>query len=220
MTLIWNSTENVKGLENLRFEISSHMNGFSGLDDNLETNCKTSSSDHCCPSYPVVVSLPHFFSVKSPAVWVSGLNPNKTIHNSFVDVEPVTGLTTMFSIRYQFNVKINPSKYWDRIYTGVYPVFWVDDSGNCSSECDSFLLHYVKIPYFIIYSKFSWVMFCVLNAFVFSSIILYFNHRRKLQLEMEEMIPELRGEALRNYLSINYEELNKSFEQCGFEEKG
>ncbi|GFR08800.1 lysosome membrane protein 2 [Trichonephila clavata] len=144
ITLIWNSTEDVNGLENLRFEISSHINGFSDFDENLEANCRTSSSDPSCPSNPFVISLPHFFSVKSPAVWVSGLNPNNTIHNSFVDVEPVTGLTTMSSLRYQFNIKMNPKKYWDRVQRGVYPVFWVEDSGNCSSECDNFLLYYVK----------------------------------------------------------------------------
>ncbi|GFR08806.1 lysosome membrane protein 2 [Trichonephila clavata] len=219
ITLILNSTKNVNGLENLRFEISSHINAFSDLDENLEANCTTSSTDPCCPSYPVVISLPHFFSLKYPAMWVSGLNPNNTIHNSFVDVEPVTGLTTMFSIHYQFNIMMNPKNYWDRVQRGVYPVFWVEDSGNCSSECDNFLLYYVKIPYFIIYSKISWVIFCLLEAFVFSNIILYFNYRKKYRLEMEEPIPLLRGKALRNYLSINYEELNKSFEQCGFEEK-
>ncbi|GFR08804.1 lysosome membrane protein 2 [Trichonephila clavata] len=212
MTLIWNSTEEVNGLENLRFEISSHINGFSDLDDNLDANCKVSTSDHCCPSYPVLISLPHFFSVKFPAMWISGLNPNKTIHNSFVDVEPVSGLTTMFSIRYQFNIKVNANKYWDQVRTGVYPVFWVDDSGNCSSECDTFLLHYVKIPYFIIYNKVSWVIFFIFSAFVFGNIIFFFS-RDETELEEEEGIPILRGAALRQFLTVNYKELNSSFEE-------
>ncbi|GFT11845.1 lysosome membrane protein 2 [Trichonephila clavipes] len=212
MTLIWNSTEDVNGLENLRFEISAHINGFSDLDDNLDANCRTSTNDRCCPSYPVLISLPHFFSVKFPIVWVSGLNPNKTLHNSFVDVEPVTGLTTMFSIRYQFNVKLNANKYWDRVRTGVYPVFWVDDSGNFSRECDNFLLYYVKIPYFIIYSKVSWLIFFIFSAFVFSNIILFF-YREEIELEKEEGIPILRGAALRHFLTVNYKELNNSFEE-------
>ncbi|GFY71767.1 lysosome membrane protein 2 [Trichonephila inaurata madagascariensis] len=206
------STEDVNGLENLRFEISSHINGFSDLDDNLDANCRTSTIDYCCPSYPVLISLPHFFSVKFPIVWVSGLNPNKTIHNSFVDVEPVTGLTTMFSIRYQFNVKLKANKYWDRVRTGVYPVFWVDDSGNCSRESDNFLLYYVRIPYFIMHNKVSWLIFFIFSAFVFSNIIL-FCFGEEIVLEKEEGIPILRGAALRHFLTVNYKELNSSFEE-------
>ncbi|GFR14317.1 platelet glycoprotein 4 [Trichonephila clavata] len=133
-------------------------------------------------------------------MWISGLNPNKTIHNSFVDVEPVSGLTTMFSIRYQFNIKVNANKYWDQVRTGVYPVFWVDDSGNCLSECDTFLSYYVKIPYFIIYNKVSWVIFFIFSAFVFSNIIFLF-YRDEIVLE-EEGIPIIGGAALRHFLTV------------------
>ncbi|GFS42659.1 lysosome membrane protein 2 [Nephila pilipes] len=219
MTFIRNVTEEINGLDNIRFEISSHINGFGNLENDLKTACNVSSNNHCCPSNPVVISLPHFFSVESPDVWLPGLNPNETIHNSFVNVEPVTGLTTKFSMRYQFNVKLNGVKYRERVPTGTYPAFWVDDSGTCSKECDDFLLYYVRIPYYVMHSKVSWTIFFILGVWISINIILLLFCRQKNEPEFKEGIPLLSGAALREYLKVNYKELNKSFEDCKFEDE-
>ncbi|KAF8765007.1 Platelet glycoprotein 4 like protein [Argiope bruennichi] len=118
MIFIQADTVEVNGVKNIRFEVAPIVNGFNDLDRSefFQESCKILSDSRCCPTFPVVLSLPHFYSSsEAPNSLVSGLHPNESIHNSFIIVEPMTGLTTSFVMRYQFNVKLEFNKNWEHV---------------------------------------------------------------------------------------------------------
>ncbi|KAG8180256.1 hypothetical protein JTE90_019537 [Oedothorax gibbosus] len=84
----------------------------------------------CLFNAPIVLSFPHFYLADPTYLeYVQGLNPNKTQHESFLDVEPTTGLTVGLTMRFQLNVHLHPSSkilQLKNITEGVYPIFWME----------------------------------------------------------------------------------------------
>ena len=60
------------------------------------------------PVIPVFGSKPHFLD-GDPILLekVNGLNPNRELHESFLDVEPITGANVQVQIQIQINVQVN-----------------------------------------------------------------------------------------------------------------
>lgn len=79
---------------------------------------------------PIVLSFPHFYLADPNYLeLVDGLSPNKTSHESFLDIEPTTGLTVGLTMRFQLNVHLhNSSAIWllQNLTDGVYPIFWME----------------------------------------------------------------------------------------------
>ena len=63
------------------------------------------------PVVPVFGSKPHFLD-GDPALLekVNGLNPNRSLHESFLDVEPTTGANVQVQIQIQINAQVNRSE--------------------------------------------------------------------------------------------------------------
>lgn len=56
---------------------------------------------------PAFMSQPHFYQADHTLMdAIVGLKPNKTLHQAFVDVDPVTGLTLRFHKRLQLNILV------------------------------------------------------------------------------------------------------------------
>uniref|UniRef100_A0A665VMW6 Platelet glycoprotein 4 n=1 Tax=Echeneis naucrates TaxID=173247 RepID=A0A665VMW6_ECHNA len=65
----------------------------------------------CKDDKPIYISLPHFLhGSESLRESVLGLNPNEEQHETFLDVEPLTGFTLRFAKRIQINMMYGPSK--------------------------------------------------------------------------------------------------------------
>ncbi|XP_038597049.1 platelet glycoprotein 4 [Tachyglossus aculeatus] len=93
----------------------------------------------CKQKKPVYISLPHFLHA-SPDVSepLEGLNPNQEEHQTYLDVEPITGFTLRFMKRLQINImaspapRIDPLSQLKRNY--IVPVLWLNETGTIGDE--------------------------------------------------------------------------------------
>jgi hypothetical protein len=78
----------------------------------------------------LVVSFPHFYlGDQSLFENIEGLEPNQTIHESFVDVHPKTGISTENSIKFQVNLLLKKEVFNDQLESNVVlPLYWIDIS--------------------------------------------------------------------------------------------
>ncbi|XP_005526083.1 PREDICTED: platelet glycoprotein 4 [Pseudopodoces humilis] len=92
----------------------------------------------CKAKRPVYISLPHFLHAsKSILDNVEGLSPNEKEHETYLDIEPVTGFTLRFAKRLQVNLlvrpsKIKPLKNIKKPY--VFPLLWLNESAVIGDE--------------------------------------------------------------------------------------
>ncbi|NXL73980.1 CD36 protein, partial [Leptocoma aspasia] len=93
----------------------------------------------CKAKRPVYISLPHFLHASESILHnVEGLSPNEKEHETYLDIEPVTGLTLRFAKRLQVNLLVQPStritplKKVKKPY--VFPVLWLNESAVIGDE--------------------------------------------------------------------------------------
>uniref|UniRef100_A0A665VMK1 Platelet glycoprotein 4 n=1 Tax=Echeneis naucrates TaxID=173247 RepID=A0A665VMK1_ECHNA len=93
----------------------------------------------CKDDKPIYISLPHFLhGSESLRESVLGLNPNEEQHETFLDVEPLTGFTLRFAKRIQINMMYGPSKTVTILkkvkdYT-IFPVVWMNETAMLDDE--------------------------------------------------------------------------------------
>ncbi|NXH05420.1 CD36 protein, partial [Loxia leucoptera] len=93
----------------------------------------------CKAKRPVYISLPHFLHASESVLSsVEGLSPNEEEHETYLDIEPVTGFTLRFAKRLQVNLLVRPStrieplKKVKKPY--VFPVLWLNESAVIGDE--------------------------------------------------------------------------------------
>ncbi|NXC09280.1 CD36 protein, partial [Orthonyx spaldingii] len=93
----------------------------------------------CKAKRPVYISLPHFLHASESILHkVEGLSPNEKEHETYLDIEPVTGFTLRFAKRLQVNLLvttssvIEPLKKVKKPY--VFPVLWLNESAVIGDE--------------------------------------------------------------------------------------
>lgn len=100
---------------------------------------------------PVVMSPPHFYqSDKSLLETVNGLHPMKTAHESFLDVEPLTGIMMHAARRLQINAAVEPVDTLNQTsgnFTPVFlPVMFVNESALITDEKAADFRRQVYLP--------------------------------------------------------------------------
>ncbi|KAM4854344.1 lysosome membrane protein 2 [Thomomys bottae] len=86
----------------------------------------------CKNGAPIVMSFPHFYQAEEKFVSaIRGMNPNKEDHETFVDINPLTGVILRAAKRLQINIYVQ--KVSDFIQTGdirtmVFPVMYLSES--------------------------------------------------------------------------------------------
>ncbi|CAG0889049.1 unnamed protein product [Darwinula stevensoni] len=96
---------------------------------------------------PVVMSLPHFYVPDEGGdnglnkSLIDGIAPHKDSHETFIDIEPTTGLLIRSSKKLQTNVKVRKIegyKTFENFPNMVFPVFWVDEVSAKQTESSRF----------------------------------------------------------------------------------
>ncbi|KAM5170206.1 platelet glycoprotein 4-like [Mantella aurantiaca] len=87
----------------------------------------------CQGGKPIFLSLPHFLYGSDHLLEkVNGLKPNKEEHETFLDVEPITGFTMHFAKRLQVNVMFQPTDKIEILSNirseFVFPVLWLNET--------------------------------------------------------------------------------------------
>ncbi|KAI5278887.1 lysosome membrane protein 2 [Manis pentadactyla] len=86
----------------------------------------------CKNGAPIVISFPHFYQADERFVSaIKGMHPNKEYHESFVDINPLTGVILRAAKRIQINVyvkKLDDFVETRNIRTLVFPVMYFNES--------------------------------------------------------------------------------------------
>ncbi|XP_029472336.1 platelet glycoprotein 4 [Rhinatrema bivittatum] len=89
----------------------------------------------CKEGKPIYISLPHFLHAsENKKNHVHGLKPNEEEHQTYLDVEPTTGITLRFAKRLQINLMFQPTNKIDVLSklnnTFVFPVLWLNETAT------------------------------------------------------------------------------------------
>ncbi|MBD3211208.1 MAG: hypothetical protein GF311_01275 [Candidatus Lokiarchaeota archaeon] len=86
---------------------------------------------------PVRVSKPHFLDCECSKLieTVEGMNPDKTKHNTIIDVEPISGITMNAKQRIQINFEVSPSEHLkSNINQSIMPIMWFERGGQVPKD--------------------------------------------------------------------------------------
>lgn len=97
------------------------------------------------PSY---ASKPHFFDADEAVGNVhDGLSPDRDLHDTYIDVEPITGVAMRVHKRLQVSIRVKPNDFvYTSITDGIFPLVWVDESGEISNKDASTFKEKVTTP--------------------------------------------------------------------------
>uniref|UniRef100_K9J176 Putative plasma membrane glycoprotein cd36 n=1 Tax=Desmodus rotundus TaxID=9430 RepID=K9J176_DESRO len=158
--------ESVQGLPALRFKVPKEV--LANTSDNAgfcipAGNCLGSgvlNVSVCKSGAPIILSFPHFYQADEKFVSaIEGMHPNQEYHETFVDINPLTGIILRAAKRFQVNVyvqKIDGFIETGDVRTMVFPVMHVNESVLIDKETASRLKSVVNttlivtnIPYII-----------------------------------------------------------------------
>uniref|UniRef100_A0A8D2CSN9 Scavenger receptor class B member 2 n=1 Tax=Sciurus vulgaris TaxID=55149 RepID=A0A8D2CSN9_SCIVU len=159
--------ESVQGLPAFRYKVPAEI--LANTSDNAgfclpEGNCLGSgvlNVSICKNGAPIIMSFPHFYQADERFISaIDGMHPNKEDHETFVDINPLTGIILRAAKRFQINIYVK--KMDDYIETGdirtmVFPVMYLNESVLIDKETASRLksvinttLIVTNIPYIIL----------------------------------------------------------------------
>lgn len=139
-------TTSIRSIELYRFGISDDF--FKPIDYNNETMCYCTKAHHeakkfCklsgvvdvsrCRKKPIVLSTPHFLNGDPLLLQqVDGLSPTPANHDTFIDIEPMTGAVLRVRRRLQVNAEIGPNEAFQASQVLkskiIHPFIWIDQS--------------------------------------------------------------------------------------------
>lgn len=139
-------TTSIRSIELYRFGISDDF--FKPIDYNEETMCYCTKAHHeakkfCklagvvdvsrCRKKPIVLSTPHFLNGDPLLLQeVDGLAPTPANHDTFIDIEPMTGAVLRVRRRLQVNAELGPTEGFPASQALkkkiIHPFVWLDQS--------------------------------------------------------------------------------------------
>lgn len=86
----------------------------------------------CKQGAPIIMSSPHFYQADDKYVEdIFGMKPNKELHQTAIDINPLTGIVLQAAKRLQINVfveKLNVFSQTGNVSTVIFPVVWLNES--------------------------------------------------------------------------------------------
>ncbi|MFX1322211.1 MAG: hypothetical protein ACFFAQ_11265 [Promethearchaeota archaeon] len=131
--IIYTETTSIYDIELYRFEIS---------EETFKVNPKYYQSIEGVANMtvdqgiPAFLSKPHFLNASSyMKEAVNGLNPNKLQHDTYLDIEPLTGATMNAAERIQINFLVNQTDIWYKnCWEGIMPILWLEFGGQITEN--------------------------------------------------------------------------------------
>jgi len=96
-----------------------------------------------CQLAPLVMSSPHFFGAEQQLEHFgadSGLNPQEELHQTILDIEPLTGFTLSAHKRLQMNMPIVATNRPEIVFLEsinefpAFPILWLDEGADIDQE--------------------------------------------------------------------------------------
>ncbi|XP_072722958.1 platelet glycoprotein 4 [Ciconia boyciana] len=151
---VFQGKQDVKGISLYRFTVPREAfaspaevrdNYCFCTDEVISKNCTVAGVldiSACKAGRPVFISLPHFLHASDSILHdVEGLSPNEKEHETFLDVEPITGFTLQFAKRLQVNLLVKPAPKIEALSKVkkpyIFPLLWLNESaviGDAKAE--------------------------------------------------------------------------------------
>jgi len=109
---------------------------------------------------PARVTKPHFFDAdKSLLSKVDGMSPKSSEHDTFLDIEPISGAVMRARKRLQVNLYVTPTDQWYQdVSTTIMPILWVQESGEIPKDLAE---EFVDVVYGALELKESLPLICI-----------------------------------------------------------
>ncbi|XP_076127297.1 lysosome membrane protein 2a [Alosa pseudoharengus] len=92
----------------------------------------------CREGAPIVVSFPHFYQAEAKYInAIDGMNPNKEEHETYLDLNPTTGLPIRACKRAQLNIILNRVSGFPKTkhFNGtIFPIMYVNETATIDDE--------------------------------------------------------------------------------------
>ncbi|NXI93134.1 CD36 protein, partial [Psophia crepitans] len=148
---VFQGKQNVKGIPLYRFTVPREAfaspaevrdNYCFCTEEVISKNCTEAGVldiSACKAGRPVYISLPHFLHASDSILHgVEGLSPNELEHETFLDVEPITGFTLQFAKRLQVNLLVKPAPKIEALSKVqepyIFPILWLNESAVIGDE--------------------------------------------------------------------------------------
>jgi len=136
----------VKGLQALKFVPPDSV--FANETENPDNACFcVPDTGHCLGAgvlniskcqfgAPVVSSSPHLFQADPKYLArLQGLNPSKELHQTYLHIEPITGMVLQAAKRLQVNAFVDNIPTWSSYFEKfpdkiIFPVIWIEEKGG------------------------------------------------------------------------------------------
>jgi len=135
ITFDYDKEVRLKKLEMFRFKVPDSLLEASKENEcfcNDEFLCRNQFADFSSISegIPLVASYPHFYLADQKDIdEISGLNPQEDIHETYMDIEPKTGLLLRIRKRVQVNMVVRryaKLPIFSKVREGIVPIFWMN----------------------------------------------------------------------------------------------
>ncbi|GBL67393.1 Scavenger receptor class B member 1, partial [Araneus ventricosus] len=145
----------------------------------------------CQYDAPVYLSFPHFY-LADPYYFlaVDGLNPHEDVHKSYIDVEPLTGVSVSLAIRVQVNLKLDRNKHlhrFENITSGLYPVFWTEINAEIDEELSKTFNDQLHKPKSVAYSVLG-TLSLFSGALLLLGLVLMRRYRNRMWQEIQPLV--------------------------------
>ncbi|KAK3868704.1 hypothetical protein Pcinc_025925 [Petrolisthes cinctipes] len=108
----------------------------------------------CAHGAPVIMSTPHFYQGDEVELAkLDGLDPQKSQHETILDVEPKTGVTMHAEKKIQINVPLRPYgnlPSFKNVPEVIFPVLWVNESAAIDSALAKDVNKATFLPFLIV----------------------------------------------------------------------
>lgn len=80
---------------------------------------------------PLYSSFPHFYNADPSLLeQIDGLNPQKELHESYLKIQPKTGIPLEALVRLQVNLKVSKSpkiRIMSKLPNMILPIMWIEE---------------------------------------------------------------------------------------------
>ncbi|KAG7162957.1 Lysosome membrane protein 2-like 1 [Homarus americanus] len=133
----------------------TEWNGNGSLNFWSDPDCnKIRGTDGSQYSPQVIMSTPHFYmGDKVELAKLEGLHPNKEDHETFLDVEPRTGVTMNAAKKIQINVPLK--KYgnlpsFKNVPEVTFPILWINESATVNATMSKDVKKGITLPFVVV----------------------------------------------------------------------
>ncbi|MFX1420588.1 MAG: hypothetical protein ACFE9N_16955, partial [Promethearchaeota archaeon] len=131
--LFFTGTTRIHNIELFRFELSSQT---FKVDSNYYQSIEGLANMTADQGIPIFLSKPHFLDADNYLISsIKGIAPIKELHDTYLDVEPNTGIVMNAAERFQINFMINDTDIWYKnCWEGIMPILWLEFGGQITED--------------------------------------------------------------------------------------